>query len=188
MGEYMGTHPIFESDFDCLTECSQGRSFPAVSFPFPRLDVTVTRPKTRARVTETGFTREKTPDGTCTSAPRRNTLTSSKTLTAGTPKSKRARRQTPRCTKSAKKANRWTPGPYAPKSWVTENIYEANYFWPRHLKHTVSRYKDVNLAHKSYEEANILKYHILFLKIGLVLAFVLEMPPIMIYVWKENRA
>merc|ERR1711868_28682 len=22
MGEYMGTHPIFESDFDCLTECS----------------------------------------------------------------------------------------------------------------------------------------------------------------------
>merc|ERR1711990_1215348 len=94
----MGTHPIFESDFDCLTECSQGRSFPA-----PRLDVTVTRPKTRARVTETGSTREKTPDGTCTSAPRRNTLTSSKILMAGTPKSKRARRQTPSCTKSAKK-------------------------------------------------------------------------------------
>jgi len=21
MGEYMGTHPIFESDFDCLTAC-----------------------------------------------------------------------------------------------------------------------------------------------------------------------
>merc|ERR1712130_215554 len=23
----MGTHPIFESDFDCLTECSPGRAF-----------------------------------------------------------------------------------------------------------------------------------------------------------------
>jgi len=22
----MGTHPIFESDFDCLTECKNGRS------------------------------------------------------------------------------------------------------------------------------------------------------------------
>ena len=85
-------------------------------------------------------------------------------------------------------SDKWTPGPWKPKSWVTEDIYEANYFWPKHLKHTVSRYKDVNLAHKSYEDANILKYHMLFLKLGIVAIILFEMPPIMVYVWNDNRA
>merc|ERR1712233_131699 len=177
----MGTHPIFESDFDCLTECSQGRSFPAAR--------RYSDPSENARPGHGNWVYTGEDAGwDMHERSKKEYLDKLKDIDGWYAEIQAGSKANAKLYEERKKANRWTPGPYAPKSWVTENIYEANYFWPRPLKHTVSRYKDVNLAHKTYEEANILKYHILFLKVGLFLALVLEMPPIMINVWKENRA
>jgi len=89
-----------------------------------------------------------------------------------------------------RKATRYSLFPLIkqPRPWQTENIYEANYFWPKICKWQAKRFEQQNIKHMRMEDADALKYHMYVMYAMLAYALVVEMPEIMIYVWKENRA